>query len=268
MALVKKIFEAFAVGPVLRVKFFLGVALALMGTPLHAQDQSRVLVFAAASLSDVLQDIAAQYKAQTGNEIVFSFAGSMTLARQIEASSGADIFISADSDSMDYLQQRGLIAPSSRKNIIQNELVLIAPRDSSIDFTIAPGFALARALGSGRLAVANVISVPAGRYAKAALSSLGVWDEVSARLAEGEDVRAALSFVARGDAPLGIVYATDALVEDRVRVVGRFGADTHRPILYPAALTAGAKPPAAEFLDYLRSEAAGRLFETAGFSLF
>jgi molybdate transport system substrate-binding protein len=116
--------------------------------------------------------------------------------------------------------------------------------------------------------VANVISVPAGRYAKAALSSLGVWDEVSARLAEGEDVRAALSFVARGDAPLGIVYATDALVEDRVRVVGRFGADTHRPILYPAALTAGAKPPAAEFLDYLRSEAAGRLFETAGFSLF
>jgi molybdate transport system substrate-binding protein len=169
---------------------------------------------------------------------------------------------------MNYLEERGLILPSSRKNLVRNELVLIAPKDSSLQLTIAPNFALAEALGGDRLAVANVVSVPAGRYAKAALSSLGVWDSVSSALAEGEDVRAALAFVARGDAPLGIVYATDALLEPRVRIVGRFPTGTHPPILYPAALTGEAKPGAAAFFDYLQSEAARQIFQSAGFALF
>jgi molybdate transport system substrate-binding protein len=244
------------------------LALTLIGTPIRAQERPALLVFAAASLSNVLKDIGDRYKAQTGNEVVFSFAGSMTLARQIEASSGVDVFVSADLDSMNYLEERGLILSSSRKNLLQNELVLIAPVDSSVQLSVMPGFALAEALQGGRLAVANSVSVPAGIYANAALNSLGVWDSVSRSLAEGEDVRAALSFVARADAPLGIVYASDALVESRVRIVARFPASSHKPILYPSALTREARPGAQAFLDFLQSDDARMFFQSAGFTSF
>jgi len=244
------------------------VALALLWAPAHAQEKSTVLVFAAASLSNVLQEIGDLYETQTGNDVVFSFAGSMTLARQIEASSGVDIFISADLESMDYLDERGLILSSTRKNLLQNELVLIAPADSPLQLTITPGFALAEALGAGRLATANIVSVPAGRYARSALDALGAWESVSNALAEGEDVRTALALVARGEAPLGIVYATDAMVERRVRIIARFPASSHPPIHYPAALTTEARPGARAFLDYLGESEAQSSFESAGFTTF
>ena len=228
----------------------LSLVLVLIWAPTRAQEKSTVLVFGAASLSNVLEEIGDVYETQTGNKVVFSFAGSMTLARQIEASSGVAVFVSADLDSMDYLDERGLILSSTRENLLQNELVLIAPEDSSVRLNIVPGFALVDALGGGRLAVANIASVPAGRYARAALDSLGVWDEVSNSLAESEDVRTALSFVARGEASLGIVYATDAVVESRVRIVSSFPESSHPSILYPVALTTEAKPGAQEFFEF------------------
>ncbi len=244
------------------------VALALIWAPTHAQEKSAPLVFAAASLSNVLEEIGDLYESQTGSDVVFSFAGSMTLARQIEASSGVDVFISADLESMDYLDSRALILSSTRTNFLQNELVLIAPADSSTQLTITPGFALAEALGTGRLAVANIVSVPAGRYARSALGSLGAWESVSNALAEGEDVRTALALVARAEAPLGIVYATDAMVERRVRIIARFPSSSHLPILYSAALTTEARPGAQEFLNFLQGDNAWTLFEIAGFTLF
>lgn len=248
--------------------FSVCVGLASITGSVRAQEDSALLVFAAASLSNVLEEIGERYESDSGNKVVFSFAGSMTLARQIEASSGVDVFISADVDTMDYLDQRGLIQSQTRDDLLQNELVLVAPLDSETQLTIAPGFALADALGGGRLAVANPISVPAGRYAHTALAHFGVWESVASALAEGEDVRAALAMVARGEAPLGIVYATDAMAESRVRIVGRFPQSSHPPVLYPAALTAEAAPGAENFLDYLRGERAQALFESAGFSSF
>ncbi len=204
-------------------------------------------MLAAASLSGVLPEIGKNYEAATHQAVQFSFAASMTLARQIEASSGADIFISADQQSMDYLQTRGLIDPRSRRDLLANSLVLIAPSDSKTALTIRPGFALATALRGGRLAIGEPASVPAGRYAQAALMRLGVWDSVKDRLAPGEDVRATLAYVARGEAPLGIVYGTDARLEPRVRVVAAFPPASHPPITYPAALTRDAKSGAAAF---------------------
>jgi molybdate transport system substrate-binding protein len=247
---------------------YLGVALALTWSQAYAREEPAILVFAAASLSNVLEEIGDAYESQTGNKVIFSFAGSMTIARQISLSSGVDVFVSADLVSTDYLEQRGLILSSTRENLLQNELVLVAPEDSTTRLAITPGFALADALDGGRLALANSVSVPAGRYAKAALSSLGVWDEVSHLLAEAEDVRAALSFVARGEAPLGIVYATDAKIEPRVQIVARFPSNTHPPILYPVALTSDARPGAEEFLEYLKGRQARMLFENAGFATF
>jgi molybdate transport system substrate-binding protein len=199
--------------------------------------------------------------------VVFSFAASMTLARQIELSQGADLFIAADTESMDYLEQRNRIAAQSRQDLLGNRLVLIAPSSSNVTLAIAPQMKLAEALRGGRLAMANVESVPAGRYGRAALMALGAWTEVADRLAQGEDVRTALAYVARGEAPLGIVYATDARVEPRVRVVAAFPENTHPPIVYPAALTPEASPDAAQFLTYLRGPQASAVFERAGFSV-
>ena len=192
----------------------------------------------------------------------------MILAKQIEASAGADMFISADTESMDYLDKKNLIARPTRANLFGNSLVLIAPADSKIALRIAHAFRLADALRGGRLALATTDSVPAGRYGKAALMALGVWDSVKDRLAQGEDVRATLAYVARGEAPLGIVYATDARIEPKVRVVGTFPQDTHEPIVYPAALTRDAKPDAASFLAYLKSRDARAVLERAGFTVF
>ena len=234
--------------------------------PASAREPSPVTVFAAASLTDVMQQIGKSYEAATGKRVTFSFAGSMILARQIEASAGVDLFIAADAESMDYLDGKSLILKDSRLNLLGNRLVLIAPAASKTALTVTRGFPLAQALMGGRLAVANTETVPAGRYAKAALTGLGVWDSVKTALAQGEDVRAALAYVARGEAPLGIVYATDARAEPKVRVVATFPESSHEPIIYPAALTRDGKPDAREFLTYLKSPVARNILERAGFT--
>ena len=246
----------------------LGAALLLLA-PIasFAQGQNGITVLAAASLTNVLQEIGRRYESQSGNKVAFSFAASMLLAKQIEASSGADMFISADLESMDYLDGKGLISKPTRINLLANRLVLIAPADSKIGLSIVPGVKLAEALMNGRLALANVDTVPAGRYGRAALTKLGVWDTLKDRLAQGEDVRATLAYVARGEAPLGIVYATDARIEPKVRIVATFPENTHEPIVYPVALTSDAKPQAVLFLDYLKGREARAMFEHAGFTV-
>jgi molybdate transport system substrate-binding protein len=251
------------------VQWLKGIAtttlLLLLPFAAQAQRGDGITVLAAASLTNVMQEIGKTYQASTGKKVVFSFAGSMILAKQIEASAGADLFISADTESMDYLDQKDLIARGTRTNLLGNALVLIAPKSSKISIRIAPGFGLALALGGGRLALATPDSVPAGRYGKAALTSLGVWDSVKDHLAQGEDVRATLAYVARGEAPLGLVYATDARIEPKVRVVGTFPENTHEAIVYPAALTRDAKPDAARFLAYLKIAGPRSVLERAGF---
>jgi molybdate transport system substrate-binding protein len=224
-----------------------------------------VTVFAAASLSDALGQVEKGYQQKTGHVAAISFAASSVLARQIEASQGADVFISADSDWMDYLDKRGLIARGTRHDLLGNHLVLIAPAASHLALKIAPHFALATALNGGRLALADPQSVPAGKYAKAALGRLGVWDTIAGQIAPAENVRAALAYVARGETPLGIVYTTDAMAEPRVRIVDSFPDNTHPPIVYPVALTKDAKPLAGEFLIYVEGRQAAAVFQRAGF---
>jgi molybdate transport system substrate-binding protein len=226
-----------------------------------------ILVFAASSLKNALDAIAADWRKETGKPVTISYAASPTLAKQIENGAPADLFISADLDWMDYLWQRNLIDPKSRRDLLGNKLVLIAPKDSAVQATIAPGFPLARLLGDGRLAMADPGSVPAGKYGKAALAKLGVWQDVAGRIAAAENVRAALLLVARGEAPLGIVYQTDAAAEPDVKIVAAFPADTHPAITYPMALTLSARAGAAEFAAYLRGAAAAAQFEAQGFTV-
>jgi molybdate transport system substrate-binding protein len=236
-----------------------------LGGAAHAAD--RVLtVFAAASLTPVLQEIGDAYTAETQQAVRFSFAASSALARQIESGAPADVFVSADQDWMDYLQARALLAPQTRRNIVRNTLVLVAPADSRLQLKIQPGFGLVQALGEGgRLATGDPASVPVGRYAQAALTRLGLWRSVESRVVAADNVRTALNFVARGEAPLGIVYGTDARSEPRVRVVDTFPAASHAPITYPAAATASAPPEALAFLRYLESVRARAAFDRAGF---
>jgi molybdate transport system substrate-binding protein len=239
------------------------VATAIVDT---ARAQSRpILVFAAASLKTALDGVATQWRQETGKHVTISYAASSTLAKQIENGAPADLFISADEDWMDYLQQRELIDVKTRIDLLGNRLVLIAPRDSTEHVAIAPGFPLAALLREGHLAMADPGGVPAGRYAKAALSALGVWQAIAGRIAAAENVRAALLLVARGEAPLGIVYRTDAAAEPAVRIVGTFPADSHPPIVYPMALTLAASPDARVFAAYLRGPAARALFAAQGF---
>jgi molybdate transport system substrate-binding protein len=231
--------------------------------PARAND---VLFFAAASLKNALDAIDAQYEKDTGKHVTVSLAASSTLAKQIESGAPADIFISADLDWMDYLAKKDLVKADTRKNLLGNELVLIAPKDSAPSITIAPGFDLAGLLKGGKLAMADTSAVPAGKYGKAALEKLGVWDKVSGQIAQAENVRAALALVARGEAPLGIVYQTDAAAEPGVKIVATFPADTHPPIIYPIALLAGSKnPDATGYLAYLKGAVAKPLFEKQGF---
>ncbi len=235
--------------------------------PARAADKpAPVIVFAASSVTDALQELGADFAAAGGMPVKFSFAASSALARQIESGAPADVFISADIEWMDYLETRHLIQPESRHDVLGNRLVLIAPANSTLDLKIEPNFALARALGAGRLATGDPDSVPVGRYARAALTSLGVWNEVVNRLVRADNVRAALAFVDRGETPLGIVYETDAMIDPGVRVVDVFPEDTHPPITYPIALTAGAKSGAAQFADYLRSPTADAVFKKYGFA--
>jgi molybdate transport system substrate-binding protein len=256
-----------SINPSITRRTALFAALALMLSPAFAGASAPVTVFAAASLTDSLKSVADAYQAKTGIKIVLSFGASSTLARQIEQGANADVFLSADSDWMDYLQKKGLIADASRKDLLGNRLVLIAAADARPAPRIAPRFDLAGALGNGRLALADPASVPAGKYAKAALTSLGVWDSIAAKIAPAENVRVALEYVARGEAPYGIVYATDAKLAPQLRVTGVFPENSHPPIVYPAALTKSASPAARSFLDFLRGTEARKIFERGGFTV-
>lgn len=224
------------------------------------------LVFAAASLKTALEAVAARWKAETGKSVVFSFAASGALARQLEQGAPADVFITADAEWMDHVAALQLIRPGSRVAFLGNRLVLIAPADSKVEVTLAAGLDLAAVLGDGRLAIGHPQTVAAGRYGKEALTALGAWPGVVARLAQTDSVRAALALVARGEASLGVVFATDAAADPGVRVVATFPAGSHAPIVYPMAEVAtSTNPDAAAFLAYLAGPAARAVFTAQGF---
>jgi molybdate transport system substrate-binding protein len=227
----------------------------------------KIIVFAAASLKNALDAVNAEFTLLTGISVSASYAASSTLMKQIENGAPAEVFVSADEDWMNYGAERDLIRKDSRVDLLGNQLVLIAPEESQIGtVTIAQNFDLAGLAGNGRIVMADVRSVPAGKYAKAALEKLGLWQSVAPKLAMAENVRAALTLVARGEAVLGIVYLTDAKVEPRVKVVGTFPDDSHPRIVYPAALPLTPQAEAGRYLAFLRSASAGRIFESYGFT--
>lgn len=237
--------------------------------PAPSLEQAAPVVFAAASLTEVLQTVGELYAADGHPEPRFSFAGSSALAKQLEQGAEADIFISADEAWMDYATEKSLIDPATRVTLLANQLVLVAPADAQITLELAAGMDLVGALKGGKLALADPDSVPAGKYAREALTHVGAWDAVASSVARAENVRSALRFVETGDAAAGIVYATDAAAAgSAVQVVGVFPAGSHTLITYPAALLAGkADGPGAAFLDFLTSEPARKAFEDAGFGL-
>ncbi len=229
-------------------------------------DSTPVTVFAAASLKDVLEEAGKAFTASGGPEIRFSFAASSALAKQIENGAPADLFASADLKWMDYVADKKLIRSETRVNLLGNTLVVIAPASSAVSTLELTRASVLKALGDGRLSTCDVAAVPAGIYAKAAFQNLGFWGDLESRLAQADNVRSTLAFVARGEAPLGIVYATDAKVEPNVRVVAVFPEESHEPIIYPFAATTTAKGEgAAQFLAYLRGPSAKAIFERAGF---
>jgi molybdate transport system substrate-binding protein len=226
------------------------------------------VVFAAASLKDALDAVDAGWTKESGKQVVPSYAASSALAKQIEQGAPADIFISADEDWMNYLTEKKLIKPDTRFDLLGNTLVLIAPKDSKIETKIADGFPLATLLGDGHLAMANTDSVPAGKYGKAALTKLGVWNSVKDKIAQADNVRAALKLVSTGEAPLGIVYGTDAKSDLNVKVIDTFPEGTHPPIIYPIAITASStNADAPTLLAYLKSSAAQSIFKDQGFKI-
>jgi molybdate transport system substrate-binding protein len=232
-----------------------------------AGSEPAMTVFAAASLTDVLEKIGAAFTRSSHVPVRYSFAASSALAKQIEQGAGAAVFVSADEEWMDYLVTRSLIDPSTRRDIVANRLVLVAPAASTIALRISPHFPLLSALGpDGRIATGDPDSVPVGKYAKASLTSLGIWDQLEPRLVRAENVRAALAYVARGEAPLGIVYATDARVEPKVRVVDVFPESSHPHITYPAAAVKPASAQAQAFIDFLVGPEAMKIFAQAGFA--
>jgi molybdate transport system substrate-binding protein len=233
-----------------------------------AASAADITVFAAASMTNAMAEIEERFEAATGHDVTVSLAGSSALARQIQQGAPADIFISANPGWMDALEADGLVAEGTRFDLLTNAIVLVAAGSDAAPVEIGPGLDLAGLLGDGRLAMALVDSVPAGIYGKAALTRLGLWDSVAAQVAQADNVRAALAFVATGEAPYGVVYATDAVAEDDVTVVGTFPADAHPPILYPAAALAESDNPLNEaLLDYLRGEDARAAFERQGFGV-
>jgi molybdate transport system substrate-binding protein len=244
----------------------LSILAGLCPTAINAQNPS-LTVFAAASMKNALDEVNAAFTGDTGIKVTASYAASSVLIKQIQQGAPADIFVSADLDWMDFGSQKKLIKEETRLNLLGNRLVLVAPSDSNLaDVAIAPGFDLAGLAGDGRVATGDVSTVPVGKYAKTALQKLGSWPAVSSRMAMTESVRAALMLVARGEAPLGIVYETDARVEPRAKVIGVFPKDSHPPVTYPVAATVTATPDAALYLDFLRSGASKALFEKYGFT--
>jgi molybdate transport system substrate-binding protein len=243
-------------------------ALVLALAPAQMARAADVVVFAAASLKNALDDATHAFEQQGGAPVKISYAASSQLAKQIESGAPADIFISADLAWMDYLQKRNLVQPATRKNLLGNRLVLVAPAGSGVKAEIKPGFDLVAMLKGGRLAMADPASVPAGKYGKAALQKLGVWESVAPHIAGAENVRAALLFVDRKETPLGVVYATDAASDPKVEIAAVFPEDSHPPIIYPVALTATSNnPEAAKFLAFLESPAAKPAFAKQGFTV-
>jgi molybdate transport system substrate-binding protein len=241
-----------------------GLCLALAVTPARGQD---LLVFSAASLQEALGAVIEIRRSQGGGEVRVSYGASSTLARQIEQGAPADIFISANPEWMDYLEERGLLREGSRTDLLGNGLVLVAPKGSGTEIEIEPGFDLLAALDGGRLAMGDPDHVPAGIYGRQALESLGAWDAVAPQVARTDNVRAALALVARGEAPLGVVYRSDA-VGDTVTVVDDFPQECHPPIIYPIAIVADSEhPETAALFELLQSEPAAAIFEQFGFTM-
>ncbi len=241
-----------------------GVGLLVSAPAAMAQD---VLVLAAASTKNAVEKLAGQFKAKTGMTVTTSFAASSALAKQIENGAPADLFISADLDWMDYLQKKDLIKIDSRVNLLGNDLVVIAPKGSTVKPDLSAGGNLAGQIGDGRLATGDPSNVPVGKYAKAALEKLGQWAAVEPKLARADNVRAALALVSRGEAPLGIVYGTDAAVDPGVTVVGTFPQDSYPAIVYPAAIIATSKNGyATAFLEYVKSAEGMAVFREFGFA--
>jgi molybdate transport system substrate-binding protein len=256
--------------PLLLVLQAAAVAVLLAASGPQAQAQFRdVVVFAAASLKNALDDANKLFLFENGSGVAVSYGASSALAKQIENGAPADVFISADVDWMDYLAERKLIMPDTREKFLGNKLVLIARANSNVALTIGPNFPLAQALGNGRLAMADPGAVPAGKYGKAALEKLGVWASVADKIAPAQDVRAALVLVSRGEAPLGIVYVTDAAADKNVKIVGTFPESTHPPIIYPLAILARSTNGVAPvYVQYLLSPKAEPFFEKQGFVVF
>ena len=250
-----------------RIFAFLAAVIALAGAPQPLIAQEQITVFAAASLKNALDDANAAFTKATGVKVVASYEASSALAKQIEQGAPADIFISADLRWMDYANEHKSIKPESRVNLLGNKLVLIAPKDSKLDHVaIGDGFDIAKLAGDGRIAVADVKAVPAGLYAKAALEKLGGWAAAEPKLAQAENVRATLAFVARGEAPIGIVYETDTKIEPKVKIIGVFPDGSYPPVTYPVAATASGKAAATRYLAFLATPAAKAIFERYGFS--
>jgi molybdate transport system substrate-binding protein len=249
------------------MRLILALLMAL-GLALPARADDKVVVFAAASLKTALDAAAAAFHKGGGPEVSLSYGGSLGLARQLVAGAPADVFISADEPSMDAAAKGSAIKPDTRADFLRNHLVVVAPKAASLEKLELTPAALGAAIGGGKLATGEVKTVPVGRYAKESLDKLGLWATVEPRLAMTDNVRAALEFVARGEAALGIVYATDAAAEPRVKVVAKFPDGSHAPIVYPLAIASASKnPAAARFIAFLRSDAAAPLFGAQGFEL-
>jgi molybdate transport system substrate-binding protein len=244
-----------------------GLSLAAGNTAAAQAQQKTLTVFAAASMKNALDEVNAAFSKASGIAVRASYAASSALMKQIEQGAPADVFVSADLEWMEYGAQKKLIKNDTRVNLLGNKLVLIAPKDSKLaNVAIAPGFDLAKLAGDGRIATGDVRAVPVGKYAKQALENLGAWTATAAKLAMTENVRAALTLVARGEAPLGIVYETDAKVEPGVKIVGIFPENSHPPIVYPVAATTTARAEATAYLAFLRSQQAKAVFERYGFA--
>ena len=252
----------------LKAALLLAFGLGIGGLGAGVARAEDTVVFAAASTKDAMTDIANDFAAAGKGKVVLSFGASGDLAKQIENGAPAGIFISADTKWVDYLDKKNLLVAGSRKNLLGNHLVLVAPANSTLSIDLKPGAPLAQALGDGKLAMCDPESVPAGRYGKAALTKLGIWDQVAPKVVIAKDVRAALALVELGEAPAGIVYTTDAMVSKKVRIAGTFPDDTHPKIVYPAALIAGHDTAEAKaFYDYLTGPEAAAVFQKYGFIL-
>jgi len=245
----------------------LGSLIALGAVLPGAAQSQEVTIFAAASTTGALEDAARVFEQASGIRIRAVFAASSTLAKQVAFGAPADLYLSASSRWMDYLEERGRIAPETRVDLLGNRLVLVVPVDSPLKFTIGAGEPLVQALGDRRLAMGDPNHVPAGIYGKAALQTLGLWSQTAKRVAFASDVRAALALVDRGEAAAGLVYATDAAISARVRIAARFPPDSHPPITYPLAVVAHqARPEVLKFHRFLTGPEAGAVFRRHGFS--